>query len=256
MAAIGQLAAGVAHEINNPIGFILSNLRIAQEYVEQVQRFGTTLLNMGDATAARQVWGKAELDAVLEDFPQLLHESVDGASRISKIVADLRTVTDLEQSKETLGDINQLIRTSCQLCMASHGSEINLVLQLGELPLTYCYPDQLSQAWLHLLLNATQSCVTSTDSDLGIGSEIHIVTRCEQNEIVIQISDNGCGIPADVLPRVFEPFYTTREVGQGTGLGLSVCRDIILAHGGHIEINSQPGTGTTVELTLPVRTEA
>jgi signal transduction histidine kinase len=237
MAAIGQLAAGVAHEINNPMGFILSNLHIAQQYVEQLQRFHATLPN-GD---------NAELDEVLTDFSQLLRESTDGAERISAIVADLRTAVDLEHCEESLTDINQLIRTTCQLGAGKLGNGLELSLQLGELPLTCCYPGQLSQACLHVLLNATQACQAKPNG------KIVITTHCDNNEIIIRITDNGCGISTAALSRVFEPFYTTHEVGQGTGLGLTVCRDIVQAHDGHIDIDSKLSKGTQVVLTLPVR---
>ena len=243
LASIGQLAAGVAHEINNPIGFIRSNLGTAQQYVRDLSRLAAQM-KTGDIAQCRAAWEQADMGFVMEDFAALLGESVDGADRVAKIVSDLKGFSNVDQAEEEIVDLNDNLRFASNVLAGQLKDKAELVLELGALPKTLCLPGHLNQVFLNLLLNAAQAI-----ADQG---RITVQSDAAGNEIRIRISDNGCGIPAGNLDRIFDPFFTTREVGSGTGLGLTVCRDIVQAHGGRIEVESKVGVGTTFTVYLPV----
>ncbi|MHB1590031.1 MAG: sensor histidine kinase [Sulfuricella sp.] len=243
LASIGQLAAGVAHEINNPIGFIRSNLGTAQQYVRGLSRLAA-LMKTGDIAQCRAAWEQADTGFVIEDFAALLRESIAGADRVAKIVADLKGFSSVDQAEEEIVDLNDNLRFASNVLAGQLKGKAELVLELGALPKTLCLPGHLNQVFLNLLLNAAQAIM-----DQG---RITVQSDAAGNEIRIRISDNGCGIPAGNLDRIFDPFFTTREVGSGTGLGLTVCRDIVQAHGGRIEVESKVGAGTTFTVYLPV----
>jgi two-component system NtrC family sensor kinase len=243
LASIGQLAAGVAHEINNPIGFIRSNLGTAQQYVRDLSRLAA-LVKTGDIAQCRAAWVQADMGFVIEDFAALLRESVEGADRVAKIVADLKGFSSVDQAEAEFVDLNDNLRSATNVLAGQIKDKAELVLELGALPKTLCLPGHLNQVFLNLLLNAAQAI-----ADQG---RITVQSDAAGNEIRIRISDNGCGIPAGNLDRIFDPFFTTREVGSGTGLGLTVCRDIVQAHGGRIEVESEVGVGTTFTVYLPV----
>ena len=243
LASVGQLAAGVAHEINNPIGFIRSNLGTAQSYVQKFRSVAGQVKSSGN-TALVGAWQAADLDFVLEDFPSLLQESVDGADRVARIVSDLKGFSNVDQAEEEIVDLNDRIRSACNVAANQINSRADLKLALGELPPLRCKAGHLSQVFLNLLLNAAQA--------MKERGEIRIQSSIENDQIVIRFSDTGCGIPAEVLPRIFDPFFTTRDVGSGTGLGLTVSRDIITAHGGNIEVSSKLNAGTTFTIHLPI----
>lgn len=246
MASVGQLAAGVAHEINNPIGFIRSNLSTAQSYVQKFQRVAGQVKASGNA-ALIAAWQAADLDFVLEDFPLLLQESVDGANRVARIVADLKGFSNVDQAEEELVNLNDCIRSACNVAANQLNSCAELKLMLAELPPLHCKAGHLSQVFLNLLLNAVHAM-----KERGV---ISIHSGVENEQIVIRFSDTGCGIPAEVVPRIFDPFFTTRAVGSGTGLGLTVSRDIIAAHGGSIKVSSELNAGTTFTIHLPIKRE-
>jgi len=247
MASVGQLAAGVAHEINNPIGFIRSNLSTAQSYV---QKFHTVadLVKAQDNAQLAAAWKAADLDFVLEDFASLLQESVDGADRVARIVADLKGFSNVDQAEEELVNLNDNIRSVCNVAANQINSRAELALTLGELPMLRCQAGHLNQVFLGVLLNAVQAIKTR--------GEIRIQSGVENAQICIKISDTGSGMPAEVLTRIFDPFFTTRDVGSGTGLGLTVSRDIVAAHGGRIEVASEVGVGTTFMIYLPINRDS
>lgn len=243
LASVGKLAAGVAHEINNPIGFIRSNLSMAQSYVQKFQSISGQVKSSNDA-AMVNAWQSADLDFVLDDFPLLLQESINGADRVARIVSDLKGFSNVDQAEEEIVDLNENIRSACNVAANQINSRADLKLTLGELPKLRCKVGHLSQVFLNLLLNAAHA--------MKQRGEIHIQSGVEQGQIVIYFKDTGCGIPPDVLPRIFDPFFTTNDVGSGTGLGLTVSRDIILAHGGSIEVSSAADAGTTFTIHLPI----
>lgn len=243
LASVGQLAAGVAHEINNPIGFIRSNLGTAQTYLQKFQSVAGQVKSSGNA-ALLNAWQDADLDFVLEDFPSLLQESMDGADRVARIVTDLKGFSNVDHAAEEIVDLNDCIRSACNVATSRINSRADLKLALGELPPLRCMAGHLSQVFLNLLLNAAQA--------MKERGEIRIRSGIENGRIVIRFSDTGCGIPPEVLPRIFDPFFTTQDVGSGTGLGLTVSRDIVVAHGGSIEVDSKVGAGTTFTVYLPL----
>jgi two-component system NtrC family sensor kinase len=242
LASVGRLAAGVAHEINNPIGFLRSNLATAREYVAKFALVGNALRN--DDPAAGAQWRASDLDFVVEDFAALVGESIAGADRVAAIVANLRVAANIDRAEEGLADINELVRAALTLAHGGAPSRPQVDLSLGELPQVLCRPAQISELVLNLLLNAF----------LAVRREgkIRIRSRCDGMHVELQVEDSGEGIAPDDLPRVFDPFFTTRDVGQGTGLGLTVCRDIVEGHGGTIELTSELGKGTTVTVRLQV----
>lgn len=245
MASVGQLAAGVAHEINNPIGFIRSNLSTAQSYVQDFKCIAGLVKSEGSEQLAA-AWKAADLDFVLEDFTPLLQQSVDGADRVARIVADLKGFSNVDQAEEKVVDLNENIRSACNVAVGQVNARADLKLTLGDLPPLRCQSGHLSQVFLNLLLNAAHAMKTR--------GEIHIRSSVEDGRICIRVSDTGSGIAAEVLPRIFDPFFTTCDVGAGTGLGLTVSRDIIVAHGGSIEVESEVGVGTTFTIYLPINT--
>lgn len=244
MASVGQLAAGVAHEINNPIGFIRSNLSTASSYVQKFQSVAEQLKS-GDAAQIASAWQAADLDFVLEDFPSLLQESIGGADRVARIVSDLKGFSNVDQAEEEIADLNDSIRSACNVAANQVNSRADLKLTLDKLPPLRCNAGHLSQVFLNLLLNAAHA--------MKQRGEIHIHSGVANGQIVIRFSDTGCGIPPEILPRIFDPFFTTRDVGSGTGLGLTVSRDIITAHGGTIEVSSKLNVGTTFTIQLPIK---
>ena len=229
LRAIGQLAAGVAHEINNPIGFIASNLRVAGDYVREL---------------AEKLPEDPATTSMLEDFRALLNESVSGTQRIATIVADLKTFSNIDQSDFVSCDLNALITSTCHLLQTESQQPLQIELRLGELPQLAGYPAKISQATYNVLDNAAKAIDAK-----GAEGKIRITSnRDEQGQIQVIVEDNGCGIAAEHIPHLFDPFFTTRDVGAGTGLGLTVAREIMNAHQGEILVKSQPGKGTRVTL--------
>lgn len=254
MASIGQLAAGIAHEINNPMGFIQSNLGTLKNY-------GDTLKTYFDATdqlAAQcpetvratltQQRNDLDLEFVFEDLPTLISESVSGAKRVRDIVQTLKSFSHVDQAEVQQININDCLNSTVETAASTLKQKANVVKEFGELPLLECRPHEMSQLFLNLLLNAAQAIAQQ--------GEIRVKTSLEGDMIVIAVSDTGCGIPQEIIGRIFEPFFTTREVGKGTGLGLSMCYDIVKKHNGTIKVDSTVGTGTTFTVRLPTKPSA
>lgn len=253
LASIGQLAAGVAHEINNPIGFVNSNLGTLSKYLGRLQEFITHQQRLLEQTAnpAGQEEGallrrQLKIDFALADGAALLQESLDGVERVKFIVQNLKDFSRVDQQRFSRADINQCLDQT--LNIVAHGLEHKATIhkEYGVLPLVWCCPQQLNLVFTNLLMNAAQA--------IGQQGEIRIRTWAEDEDIFITISDTGSGIAPENLGRLFDPFFTTREVGKGTGLGLSIVYDIVVKqHGGEISATSEPGRGTTFRVRLPVR---
>lgn len=244
MASVGQLAAGVAHEINNPIGFIRSNLSTAQAYVQKIGRLAAPFKSR-DMVELAAAWQRNDIDFLLGDFAALLEESIGGADRVARIVADLKGFSNVDRAEDELVDLNESIRSVCNVASSQVRERAEVLLDLGDIPRLHCNAGRLNQVFLSLLLNAAQA--------MPKRGEIRIRSRFEDNEIRISFMDNGKGIEEALLARIFDPFFTTRDVGQGTGLGLTVSRDTVQAHGGRIEAKSKVSEGTTFTLYLPLR---
>lgn len=228
LRSVGQLAAGVAHEINNPIGFISSNLTVAQEYLGEL---------------VEKLPADQRDDFLIGDFAQLLEESSAGARRIAAIVADLKTFSNINQEPCQNCDIDALMATAIRLIQAEFGTSVEIDLVQGDVQSLLGYPARLSQAFFNVLANAAQAV-----NDKG---NVTVHSRSlEGGAIEVTIYDSGSGMSQEVVERVFEPFFTTRDVGAGTGLGLTVARDVALAHRGSIQLESVAGEGTRVRLVL------
>lgn len=243
MASVGSLAAGMAHEINNPIGFIHSNTNTAAGYLKTMHAV-LLAYRCGDSAEADRLWRDASLDFVLEDFQGLLKESIDGADRVARIIANLRKYASIDYAAPASIELNDAVRTVAGIVGDQIRDDIALELDLQPLPPIECDQGRINQMLLSIMQNAVQAIT-------GRGM-VRVSTRLVDREIRIAISDNGCGIALDKLSRIFDPFYTTRGVGKGTGLGLTVSADIASTHGGRIDIVSTVGIGSTFTICLPL----
>ncbi|MDA8430485.1 MAG: ATP-binding protein [Geobacteraceae bacterium] len=257
MASIGQLAAGVAHEINNPMGFIISNLNSLKKYTDKIISFtdfqsaaiNTLLATAGTHQVADDVMEHKKalkLDYVLKDLDSLIQESLEGAERVKKIVQELKSFSRIDASDCKLADINEGLESTIKIVWNELKYNATVNKEYGDIPQTVCNLGQLNQVFMNILVNAAQS--------LENQGEISIRTSSDHDNIYVMISDTGSGIPADKLNRIFEPFYTSKEVGKGTGLGLSIAYDIVKKHNGEIQVESEVGKGTTFTLLLPIIT--
>jgi len=250
MATIGQLAAGVAHEINNPIGFINSNLSTLKKYVLNLRdycRLTDRVLLGGDAESheeLRQLKKYKKIDFILEDVSSVIEESIEGTERVKTIVQDLKDFSHQDRGKLTEYDLNKGIRSTLNIVWNELKYKAEIIQELSDLPLIPCYPQQLNQVFMNLLVNAAHAIV-----DKG---KITVRSYVEEDGVVVEVSDTGVGIPPENLQRIFEPFFTTKETGKGTGLGLSLSYGIVARHGGHIEVESQVGVGSTFRVHLPL----
>ena len=251
MASLGQLAAGVAHEINNPIGFVGSNLGSLERYLQD-------LFAIVDAYAAAAAAGTSEAfaavealrrqldyDFLKEDALQLLKESADGVDRIRKIVSDLKDYSHTSSADWHWADLHAGLESTLNIAANALKYHCTVVKDYGELPQVYCLPSQLNQVFMNLIINAAQSIE-------GQGTITLATRRSGDNTVQISVSDTGKGIPSEDLQRIFEPFYTTKPIGKGTGLGLSLSWGIVDRHHGRIDVTSEVGKGSTFTVTLPI----
>ncbi len=249
MASVGQLAAGVAHEINNPMGFISSNLSSLAKYLERLTGFIRTLEEKLQQDAPDEELAalrkKLKIDYIMEDAVHLVEESLDGAGRVKKIVQGLKNFSRIDQAERLAADINECLESTINIVWNELKYKCEVKKEYGELPPTVCNPQQLNQMFMNLLVNAAQAIETK--------GEIRIKTWADQDWIYTRISDTGSGIPQDKIKRIFEPFYTSKPVGKGTGLGLSIVYDIVVKnHKGDIQVESVEGKGTTFTVKIPV----
>jgi two-component system, NtrC family, sensor kinase len=251
MAAIGQLAAGVAHEINNPIGFVNSNLGTLNGYVEKLlgvinayEQCEATVADVPKEKLAA-VKADADLDFLREDVRALLAESQDGLGRVKKIVQDLKEFSHVDEAEWQEASINDGVESTLNVVWAELKYKADVVREYGQLPPIRCIAAQVNQVFMNLLVNAAQAID-------GRGT-IAVRTGTEGDRVWVEIADSGKGMTPEIKKRIFEPFYTTKPVGKGTGLGLSLSYDIIVKrHGGSFDVDSTPGTGTTIRVWLPI----
>lgn len=243
LASVGSLAAGMAHEINNPIGFIRSNLCSATNNFNSMQQV-LTAFHCDAKLEAERIWVSSNLDFILEDFPVLLAESVTGADRIARIVANLKDYANIDHAETGPIDLNDSIRTVMNLVGDQSSSDVELRADLQPLPLIVCDRGRFNQVLLSLLQNALQAL--NGKGIIKVSSEVNGL------QMEIAVCDNGCGMDTETLARIFDPFFTLRDVGKGTGLGLTVSQEIITAFGGHIKVESELGTGSTFTVCLPL----
>jgi len=254
MASIGQLAAGVAHEINNPMGFISSNLRSLAKYVERMASYIQDVESLMESEAP-QLWQqleptrkKAKIGYLLEDSTDLIGESLEGAERVRKIVLNLKSFSHVDEAEEQLADINKCLEDTINIAWNEIKYKATLERRFGDIPQVLCRPQELNQVFLNILVNAGQAI-----EEDGL---VVVTTSVGDGMLKIEISDNGSGIPEDIRERIFEPFFTTKEVGKGTGLGMSISYEIIQKHGGEIRLESTVGQGSCFTILLPLKSSA
>jgi PAS domain S-box-containing protein len=261
LASIGQLAAGVAHEINNPVGYVTSNLGTLSEYAETMKDalvlYHQLMQLPPDREAERrvllqqigQIREDEDLEFILEDVDKVMTESMEGVHRVAEIVQNLKSFAREDSAQKSLHNVNEGVEAMIKVVWNELKYRCTVETDLGNIPDVEGHGGQINQVIMNMLVNAAQAMPEE-------GGVLSVTTRQESGEVVITIADNGRGMDATTLNRIFDPFFTTKEVGKGTGLGLSISHGIIHDHGGRIEVESEPGRGTTFSIHLPACLEA
>ncbi|MGF6458450.1 ATP-binding protein [Pseudomonas frederiksbergensis] len=254
LASLGQLAAGVAHEINNPIGFISSNLGALDGYFKQLQAMLDAYREAENAIGSSEVIDRlgqlrerVELDFLREDIPLLIKESKEGIGRVGQIVKDLKDFSRVDSNQEwQWANLQQGIESTLNIVANELKYKADVVKEFQQLPDIECLPSQINQVIMNLIVNASQAMGPERGT-------ITLRTGLEGETVSIEVADTGIGIEPDNLQKIFDPFYTTKPVGQGTGLGLSLSYGIVKKHQGDISVRSEVGVGSTFRVELPVR---
>ncbi|WP_313026125.1 ATP-binding protein [Pseudomonas lopnurensis] len=244
LAAIGQLAAGVAHEINNPIGYVLSNLKTLDGYVLDMLRIIDAVDEVASLDELRQVKRALEYDYIREDIKALICESGDGIDRVKQIISALKDFSYIDEEEFRPADLHRGIETTLNVVNNEIKYKAEVVKEFGVLPELECIPSQINQVVMNLLVNAAHSI-----EQFG---RITLRTACEGDWAWFEVEDTGKGIEKKLLNRIYEPFFTTKPVGKGTGLGLALSYNIVQKHNGRIEVHSEVGQGTCFRVWLPV----
>lgn len=253
MASIGQLAAGVAHEINNPIGYVYSNINSLQGYVNNlldvISAYESAVEKAGNEEIKQmvdQAREEADLEYLKTDMVDLIKESNEGIIRVKKIVQDLKDFSHVDETEWQWADIHRGLDSTVNIVWNDLKSKVELVREYGDIPDIWCIASQINQVFMNLLINAGHA--------IAERGKITIATGKTEDEktIWIKITDTGGGIPPENIKRIFDAFFTTKPVGKGTGLGLSLSYSIMKKHGGSINVESDMGKGTCFTLTLPI----
>jgi len=255
LAALGQLVAGVAHEINNPLSFVSNNVAVLQrdaaalrDLLALYREADPLLVEQRPELLARirELAEACDLDYLLENLAPLMARSRDGLKRIQQIVKDLRDFARLDESDLHEVDLNAGITSTLNIIRSrAKKQQVELVLDLHPLPLVSCYPAKINQVMLNLVANAIDACPA--------GGTVTVRSEATEDGVALHVADTGVGIPAEIRERIFDPFFTTKPPGQGTGLGLSISYQIVRDHGGRIEFDSAPGRGTHFVVRLPLK---
>ena len=255
LASVGQLAAGVAHEINNPIGFVRSNLTTLTEYVETYQTLLKAYQSLtslaedersGHIKEIRKIEDREDIEFINEDITELLKDSVDGTARVRDIVQGLRDFSHAGGQSRTRCDLNRCIESTLKIVKNGLQNKCTIETSLQPVPEVMANTGEINQILMNLMVNAGQA--------VGENGHITVKTAMHNNSVQIDIQDNGSGIDPSHLDKLFDPFFTTKPVGEGTGLGLAISYGIIQDHDGEIEVNSELGVGTAFTIRLPVGT--
>jgi PAS domain S-box-containing protein len=251
MASIGQLAAGVAHELNNPIGFVYSNLNSLKSYLDDIFEIASACEvaaakagNPADFAVIETLKAQKDFDYLRQDIFQLVAESVEGLSRVKKIVQDLKDFSRPGATNWEWGDLHSGLDSTLNIVWNELKYKCTVTKDYGALPPVRCLLSQLNQVFMNLLVNAAHA--------IPVKGDITLRTGTRDKEVFVAVSDTGSGIAPENLRRIFDPFFTTKPVGKGTGLGLSLAYSIVQKHGGRIEVASTPGKGSTVTVWLPI----
>ena len=254
LASIGQLAAGVAHEINNPIGYIFSNYGTLEGYIEQlfelIAAYEQTESSIGVPelrSRLRALRERVEWEYLKDDIPVLIRESRQGIERVRQIVQDLKDFSRVDSLQQwEWADLHQGIDSTLNIVASEIKYQADLVKEYGTLAPVECLASQINQVVMNLVVNAAHAMGDKR-------GRITIRTGCDAEQAWIEVADTGCGMAPETLKRIFEPFFTTKPVGKGTGLGLSLSYGIVQKHHGRIDVESALGQGTTFRVTLPLR---
>ena len=254
LASIGQLAAGVAHEINNPIGFVSSNLGSLRGYLvslfEAIAAFESETPGLPEPARQRLALmrQKLDLDYLREDSMTLLDESSDGIRRVRQIVQSLKDFSHVDEGQWVWANLHQGLDSTLNIVNNEIKYVADVVREYGEIPEIQCLASQLNQVFLNMFVNASHAIGGSPER----GTITVRTGQADAQHVYVEIADNGSGMSPETLKRIFDPFFTTKPVGVGTGLGLSLAYGIIGKHQGHIDVHSEVGVGTTFRITLPV----
>ncbi len=250
LASLGQLAAGVAHEINNPMGYIDSNLGMLEGYLKDLFRVleayqgAEAGMDADTLKTLTELKSGVDLGFLREDVSDLCRESREGVTRVTQIVQDLKNFSRVDDAKWQWTDLHHGLDSTLNVAHNEIKYKAELVKEFGSLPEIQCRPARLNQVFLNLLINAAQA--------IDERGTITVRTGAEPEWVWVEVEDTGKGIPIDEIGKIFDPFFTTKEIGQGTGLGLSLSHGIVSDHGGRIEVDSKPGEGTRFRVWLPV----
>jgi two-component system NtrC family sensor kinase len=252
LMSLGRLAAGVAHEINNPIGYVLANLRTLERYLSALlnaislfERAPASASQLAEIERIAQASARVSLATIRDDLPDLMGQTMEGLSRVRKIVQDLKDFSRVDDDAPwVLSDLNQRIEAALALTSSELKYRAVVRTELNPLPLVRCLPAEIEQVLINLLINAGHSV------EPGKG-EIRVSSGAYEGIVCIEVSDNGHGMTKEVMKRIFEPFFTTKAIGEGTGLGLSIAYGIVQKHGGYLLVDSLVGQGARFRLALP-----
>lgn len=258
MASLGQMVAGVAHEINTPLGYVKNNVEIVQEFIVQLQQMNTSHRELVDVILSPDsndiaiaeklaelddLQNEIQPDLLFEDMAAIFNDTGYGLEQINELVMGLKNFSRLDQAMTDSVQINECINSSLLIAKSNLKNRIEVIKQLGDIPKIACAPSQINQVLLNLFTNASQAIE-------GEG-KILVKTWADESNVYISVQDSGKGMPPEVVAKIFDPFFTTKPVGEGTGLGLSISFQIIEQHGGRIRVASEVGRGTRFGISLP-----
>ena len=248
LVTIGELASGVAHEINNPLGFVNSNVNSLKEYFQDLLPMLEMLAKCRENLDVDKLCSLSEqidLSFILSDLPSCLSETELGVRRVLKIINDLKNFTRDDYESREMANVNEVIEGALTILSGQLKNKAKLIRNFGDIPPISCFPSQLGQVFLNLLSNAVHA--------VGPDGKIEVSSKLEKQNVLIEVADNGCGMSEDVRLHVFEPFFTTKPRGVGTGLGLNIARKIVERHGGRLSVTSTPGQGSTFVVSIPLK---
>lgn len=259
LESLGEIAAGIAHEINSPMQFLLSNVSFIEESFSEISTFVSKMQQLPptDHDGLHEALSGLDLEYLQEEIPGCFREMHQGIDRVIKIVSAMKEFSHPGSSRKTLTDINHLLENTLIVCRNEWKYDAQVTNYFDPiLPKIPCFPDQLNQVLLNLIINACHAIQSRKATESDHAGLISIATKLSDQVVQIQVKDNGCGIPEAVRHRIYDPFFTTKTVGKGTGQGLAIVHDIIVnKHGGHIQLDSIPGQGTAFLLSLPLLAE-
>lgn len=250
MRSLGQLVAGVAHELNNPINFIYGNLLHLKNYsndlIQIINKYEEVEKQLPEdkLQEIEKLKKELEYDFIVEDLSSLIKSCYDGAERSKQIILDLKNFSRLDEAMVKEVDIHEGIDSALNILESKYKDRVNVHKQYGEIPKIMCYAGQINQVFMNVLDNAAQAIENN--------GNVYVRTKIVGQDVAIEIEDTGPGIDEDVIPKIFDPFFTTKPVGEGTGLGLSICYKIIKSHNGKMEVESEKGKGTKFIIKIPI----